>query len=139
MTDRQALRERFEELARCTEPGQYATVSGEDVRAVLELIRDAEPHLLTLEECRDPERIVVVEYKVLTLGPDYQLEEGTNNQKRAMYIGKGWNGDREWTYFVCFRKYMDQNQFPTDEYGTKWRCWSADPGDEVRKEMKWDE
>lgn len=133
------LRERFEKLARCTEPGQYATVSGEDVRAVVELIREAEPRVLTLEEVRNPGRMVALEYKTYGILQDDELKPVMTLHKWAVYIGKCFDGDIEWTAFSLFHAFTNQMTLKTDNYGKTWRCWSADPGDEVRKETEWDE
>ena len=103
------------------------------------LLRGPDARVLTLEECRNPERIVVVERKALNLGPDYQLEESTQIKKWAVYIGKSWDdSEKEWTQFACFRCETDYIQFPTDGYGRTWRCWSALPTEEQRKGVKWE-
>lgn len=123
MADRQALRKRFEELARCTEPGQYATVSGEDVREVLELIRDAEPRVLTPRELDEARLSKPVWLEVRNMG---LLEPALSRYRRPEYGN------------VAF-SLIENRAIERDvtEYYWGWRCWSAEPSDELRRKTMW--
>lgn len=109
------------------------------IRAALALLKEQEPHVLTLEECRDPGRMVALEYKTYGILKDDELKPVMTIHKWAVYIGKCFDGDIEWTAFSLFHAFTNQMTLKTDNYGKTWRCWSADPGDEVRMETKWDE
>ena len=109
------------------------------LRDALALLKEQEPHLLTLEECRNPERMVALEYKTYGILQGDELKPVMTIHKWAVYIGKCFDGDIEWTAFSLFHAFTNQMTLKTDNYGKTWRCWSADPGDEVREETKWDD
>lgn len=127
MSDLKTLRERFEELKGAMEVGLFGTVSSEEVDAVLELIREAEPRVMTLEELK---RIV----------PD------------SVYWGEGYFVRNLWPMAFTAEAIQDLDSgYLRDSYGRDyeldlynkngmgWRIWTARPGDEVRKETEWDE
>lgn len=124
MADRKTLRARFEELKNCWERRVFGTISEEEVDAVLELIREAEPHVLTLAkiqsgtvevawlECSDKEEVRAgLWFKRINEGED----EGI-----IIHVLDGFEGLR------------------TAVYGKTWRCWTARPTEEQMRDTPWE-
>ena len=123
MPDREKLKARFEELARCTEDGQYATIGAEDVRGVLDLIREAEPRVLTPREF-DEVRLskpVWLEVRNMDL-----LEPALYRYQRPEY--------GQVAFSLIENRAIERD---VTEYYWGWRCWTAEPGDELRRSTMW--
>lgn len=137
MVDREklkALKARFEELKNCWERRVFGTISEEDVDAVLELIREAEPHVLTLEEVEASEEMVWVEFNSThdnKLALEYVKVRRTENFPNSFTLttdsGIAWIRDRG-----------DYNTGVWYGMNSGWRCWTARPTVRQRMEVKWD-
>lgn len=138
MPDREKLKARFEELARCTEPGQYATISAEDVEAVLELIREAEPHVMTLEEAVASEDLVWAEFQSTHTGWENRLS------LELVKVCKTANFPNAFTLttdsgIAWLRNRCDYNSGIWFGINSGWRCWTSRPTVRQRMEVKWDD
>ena len=124
MADREKLKARFEELKASMEVGLFGTVGMDEVEAVLELIRETEPRVLSLEEIRsgavevawieDADKAEVIP------GIWFRLSNEGGDEAVDIHIRDGFVGAR------------------LEVYGKLWRCWSARPTEEQRKAVKWD-
>lgn len=91
------------------------------IRKAVELLKDQEPRVLTLEEVRDEYEVVWLETKYLS--PTVCLfDNGESNV--------------DWLYFVFGSD--DSYGMAGRLYGKNWRCWSARPTDELREAVKWE-
>ena len=133
MADLKALRARFEELKGAMEVGLFGTISSEDVDAVLELIREAELRVMTLDEVLNADDFVWAEIYTpskwswcviyVKISPVVSNDEIVKIEEDC---GTGWTKNKS-------------------EYGKRgfldggWRCWTARPLPEQRNEVKWDE
>jgi hypothetical protein len=96
----------------------------------LSLLKAQELRVLTLEEIdniictttNDYERLLWAEARSKTRSSFgiLQLDIDTDNNYEALLIGCSWP--------VCYRR---------ETYGVKWRCWSARPTDEKRRDTPW--
>ena len=101
----------------------FVDLSTEDAKEILALLKEREARIMTLEEVKafdwdycylEEERLPGKEYR--SVCGDYALTCITWPCVASMRIQHG-----------------DNN------YGKKWRCWTARPTDERRKAVKWDE
>ena len=91
-------------------------------RDALELLKEQEPRVLTLDE-------------VLSQEWDYvyiETEHRPYSKEIEAYCG---------THTIyCSTTVVHKRQTSGDsEYGKTWRCWTAKPTDEQRKAVKWDD
>ena len=124
MADREKLKARFEELKASMEVGLFGTVGMDEVEAVLELIRETEPMVLTVEEIRsgtvevawieDADKAEVIP------GIWFRLSNEGGDEAVDIHIRDGFVGAR------------------LAVYGRLWRCWTSHPTEEQRKAVKWD-
>ena len=121
MADRENVIRKLEELL---EQSRYADSAGwEALMEALILLKEQEPRVMTLEE-------------VKAFGWDYCYleEERLPGKEYRMVCGDYALTCIAWPYIALMRiQYGDEN------YGRKWRCWSAKPTDEQRQEVKWDD
>ena len=131
MADREKLKARFEELKASMEVGLFGTVGMDEVEAVLELIRETEPRVLTLEDVRrDHDRVLWIEC------------DDSKTQSIGQYRGQVCWHDRhigKWERFTIIGFANDYLHRETKKYGKTWRCWTSRPTDEQRMEVPWDE
>ena len=93
------------------------------VRDALELLKEQEPRVMTLEE-------------VKAFGWDYcYLEEARLPDKEYLSAC----GYYALTCITWPRITLMRMRYGDDSYGKKWRCWSAKPTDEQRQAVKWDD
>lgn len=127
MADREKLKARFEELKASMEAGLFGTVGMDEVEAVLELIRETEPRVLTIEEMK-------------------RIEPGT------VYWGEGHHVRNLWPMAFTDEAIKDLDSgLLKDSYGRVyelslynfgamgWRLWTARPTEEQREAVKWNE
>ena len=124
MADREKLKARFEELKDSMEVGLFGTVGMDEVEAVLELIRETEPRVLSLEEIRsgavevawieDADKAEVIP------GIWFRLSNEGGDESVDIHIRDGFVGAR------------------LEVYGKLWRCWTARPTEEQRKAAAWE-
>ena len=121
MADREKLKARFEDLKASMEVGLFGTVGMDEVEAVLELIRETEPRVLTFEEIKD------------NMGVPVWVEYADN---------ENWNGygvptsDHKAYIMIYGANAYCANYAHT--HNAAWRAWSAQPTEEQRKAVKWD-
>lgn len=122
MADREKLKARFEELKDSMEVGLFGTVGMDEVEAVLELIREQEPRVMTLEEVKGfrDKPVWLEENTPQGSYGAWGVMKGFHDKYNAVNIG----GVR-FTYW------------PRARYNIDWRCWTARPTEEQRKAVKW--
>jgi hypothetical protein len=92
----------------------------------LELLKEQEPRVMTLEDVKQAEVGTVVWL-------EWRIESKINSGIFFRLINKGIDDSLEFHVldgFVAARLAC---------YGTEWRCWTSRPTDEQRKAVKWDE
>ena len=96
-------------------------LSASDANAILDLLKEQEPRVLTLEEVPDA-AFCYLEYKAYgTIEP-------------AIY------GEADIDDTVAFTTLEDGKDYlDLIDYCKAWRCWTSQPTDEQRKAVKWDE
>lgn len=92
----------------------------------LELLKEQEPHVLTLEEVKDALDTVV--------WVDRPQIENFSNEYALISLYS-----RKWGYVNLKFIDGDEARWICEQYGKLWRCWSARPTDEQRKAVKWDD
>jgi hypothetical protein len=93
------------------------------VRGALELLREQEPHVLTLDEAVDGSHVYYVEFQ-------YHMDCGwVKCDFDRMYV------DGEVAMLFLRDKTFYQQK---EDYGTLWRLWSARPTYDQRLEAKWE-
>lgn len=135
MTDAKKLKARFEELKGAMEVGLFGAIGSEDVDAVLELIREAEPRVMTLEEVETSEGFVWVEFHSINenrLSLEYVNVRVTERFLDSFVLAT--DSGIEW-----LRHRGDYNRGIWFGINSGWRCWSARPTEEQREAVKWDE
>ena len=98
----------------------------------LELLKEQEPRVLTLEEVIDHYSLPPVFVDDLGAQEDYLQD--------IIPLYFDFPSDDSWA--VHWRGYQSVRRYLDDwkaSYGKKWVCWSAKPTDEQRKAMKWDD
>lgn len=85
----------------------------------LALLKEQEPRVMTLEEVRDSDDWMWIEY--LSGYVEWQKQSDTFGYDED---GVMWND----ATFYC-----------NDSYGIEWRCWTSRPTEEQRKAVKWDD
>lgn len=96
------------------------------IKKAIELLKKQEPRVLALDELRDGGCYwleVVNDFVICTICPVICIHKEDYAWKR--YVHFTWQ----------FGTYSKEN----DDYGKTWRCWSTNPTDEQREEVKWDE
>ena len=88
----------------------------------LELLKEQEPRVLTLEEVKND-------------CPDYVYLETTSGWLECCIKDEG-ESDIYFGRFACGIDDFFMKQW--SEYGKTWWCWSARPTDEQRKAVKWE-
>lgn len=94
---------------------------GQAIDEILELLKEQQPRLLTLEEVKQTE-VVWCEWGSV----DGYVE-------CMMFDKVDADGDYRLTEKIGCTVYYDPS-----EYNESWRCWSARPTDEQMKETEWD-
>lgn len=104
---------------------------GADAIALLkaEPPKEQEPRVLTLEEVRNSEGKALVLERRLTFG------DGKSSTWWSWVLYK--NRVDECAVFADVA-YVGNTFHQIDKYGKEWRCWSARPTDEQRKEVAWE-
>lgn len=122
MADREKLKARFEELKASMEVGLFGTVGMDEVEAVLELIRETEPRVMTLEELQ------AIETPWERNTPPYFWMENR--------VGGGsfWVRWPNILYAMIWHK-INGNR----TYGSEWRVWNLKPTPEQMEETPWEE
>ena len=90
--------------------------------AVMRELVAQEPRVMTLEEAQGEDE-VWFEFRPSNVGryADCYMHD-TGDRTRVYFTGKS-----------------VMSLFENADYGTTWRCWTAKPTEEQRKEVKWDE
>jgi len=89
MADREFLRQKFENLSAVTGDGQYATISGETVREVLEVLTDRKP-IVTKNEYGKKF------YKCANCGENFDMDfDRPRKVKVCRHCGQGVKWDAE--------------------------------------------
>lgn len=101
---------------------------------VLQLLKEQEPRVLTLEE-------VIQHYSLPLVFPDdFCMQEDYYEDIQPLYFE--FPHDNEDPWIVHWRGHAQVGQY-LDEWGNtynmEWRCWTAKPTDEQKKAVKWDE
>lgn len=126
MADREKLKARFEELKASMEVGLFGTVGMDEVEAVLELIRETEPRVLTEEDV------------LHSTGKPLWFES------RGMYLGlKGFwclSFEVDPELHIRFVQSITGGKITLSliDYGKAWRFWTSRPSEEQRKAVRWD-
>lgn len=109
-----------------TEPSDWITRLCDEV---LELLKEQEPRVLTLEELKTigDKDAVYLETIVMNLGEP--------NVKPAIYQPD--NSDDE--YVCVVSSWLKSGFYSPHNYLKSWRCWSARPTDEQREAVPWTE
>lgn len=112
--------------------GEYSYILNVDAEKTLELLKEQEPRLMTLEE-------VVAHYSLPPVFvDDLSAQEDYLYDIEPLYfeykIDKSWAV--HWRDYQSTRMYLDDWK---ESYGERWRCWTAKPTDEQRKAVKWNE
>lgn len=106
----------------------FVDLTVEDAETILELLKEQEPHLLTLDEIQNAKDI-----------PAYWFEDDEGYMTSSLSTIYDWYGHN--ISFVTEDKegYLEGYTYPDTQYGKTWRCWSSKPTDEQRKKVQWDE
>ena len=100
-------------------------LSASDANAILALLKDQEPRVMTLEEViHSGNDMMWIEIKCSK--PPYFMLEPTSPYT---------DNDKRWLY-VRFQSGHTQSK---GLYGRQWRCWNTRPTDEQRKAAKWND
>lgn len=96
----------------------------------LELLKEQEPRVMTLEEVKGMKRLTVCAVQ--------QRSKVIENTFNAEYGGIVTLGTEN---FLDFGLYGDTNRYRRTEagYNKTWRCWTSRPTGEQRKAVKWDD
>lgn len=100
-------------------------------RDALELLKEQQPRVLTLDEVMKHYSLPPVFVDDLGMQEDYLQDiqplyfEFLSNDPRNIH----------WRGYQHIRQYLDHWK---PSYGQKWRCWTARPTDEQRKAVKWE-
>ena len=94
-----------------------------------ELLKAQEPRVMTLEEVKRMKRLTICAVE--------QRSKVIKDAFNAEYGGIVTLGTEN---FLDFGLYGNTNRYRRTEarYGKSWRCWTARPTDEQRKEVKWE-
>ena len=124
MPDREKVIKDFEDAVRKAhgEGWDFVDLLTEDGFEILSLLKEQEPRVMTLEE-------------VKAFGWDYCYleEERLPGKEYRMVCGDYALTCITWPCVASMRIQHGDNN-----YGKKWRCWSAKPTDEQRQAVKWE-
>lgn len=110
------------------------TVSVDEVREIVELLREQEARVMTLEEVCNLKYDDVVYYQGIN----------TNSVESAIVLHGEKRVPEVNTRVVQFRHaagtggWNGINNADLNDYGKKWRCWTSRPTEEQRKAVKWE-
>ena len=110
----------------------YIWITVGEGRKALELLKEQEPRVLTLEEVIDHYSLPPVFVDDLNAQEDYMQDitplyfDFPSDDSWAVH----------WRGYQSIRKYIDDWKA---SYGQKWRCWTSRPTDDQRKAVKWDD
>ena len=96
------------------------------LRDALALLKEQEPHVLTLEELRDVGQV----WKISA--PPYLWLDKNRSIYNTISFWCAWRDIYEMIH-GRHDKYTDEN------YGSEWRCWTARPTEEQMRDTKWEE
>ena len=96
----------------------------------LELLKEQEPRVMTLEEVKGMKRLTICAVE--------QRSKVIKNAFNAEYGGIVTLGNES---FLDFGLYGDTNRYRRTEagYGKTWRCWNYKPTKEQMEAVKWDD
>ncbi len=95
------------------------------LRDALALLKEQEPHVLTLEELRDVGQV----WKISA--PPYLWLDKNRSIYNTISFWCAWRDIYEMIH-GRHDKYTDEN------YGSEWRCWTARPTEEQTRDTKWE-
>lgn len=126
MPDRERVIQHFEDcIGLKPNSKSWVFVRVEMLRQALELLKEQEPRVLTLEEVMNSDAPVVVDYYDTPLCYA-SFARDVSSKKWARFYTFGEEGFIK----LLIEDYNERNT---------WRCWSARPTDEQREAVKWDE
>ena len=121
MTDREKTINELEQLKKFAIKNDMPGIE-KTTKSAIELLKDQEPRVMKLEE-------------VKAFGWDYcYLEEERLQGKEYRAVC----GDYVLTCITWPCVTSMRIQHGDEDYGKKWRCWSAKPTDEQRQAVKWE-
>lgn len=95
------------------------------LRDALALLKEQEPHVLTLEELRDVGQVWEIS------APPYLWLDKNRSIYNTISFWCAWRDIYEMIH-GRHDKYTDEN------YGSEWRCWTARPTEEQTRDTKWE-